>query len=198
MLKYQVYEYNIINQLEQFPKELCFMVSEEDVVSAPDKLREIVSWAAAFSDIRKIIFYISTAHHAEIENLLSLSEVSRYAAVMFSSPAGEKSFGSGNLQVLIVLGKCGTEEITDAVIRIAREDIEPEKIDESVIEAHLSYKVNPDFIIKTGKSHLTDFLIWQSVYAELLFSDINWDKFRRVDFLRALRDFQSRTRRYGK
>ncbi|HJJ74275.1 MAG TPA: undecaprenyl diphosphate synthase family protein, partial [Methanocorpusculum sp.] len=44
----------------------------------------------------------------------------------------------------------------------------------------------------------TDFLIWQSVYSELFFCDVNWHKFRYVDFLRALRDFQSRQRRFGK
>ncbi|RPJ53201.1 MAG: di-trans,poly-cis-decaprenylcistransferase, partial [Methanobacteriota archaeon] len=44
----------------------------------------------------------------------------------------------------------------------------------------------------------TDFLIWQSVYSELFFSDVNWKWFRKVDFLRALRDYQSRKRRFGR
>ena len=69
---------------------------------------------------------------------------------------------------------------------------------EEIIEANLLYKVTPDFIIKTGGNHLTDFLIWQSVYSELFFCDVNWNRFRYVDFLRALRDFQSRQRRFGK
>jgi undecaprenyl diphosphate synthase len=53
-------------------------------------------------------------------------------------------------------------------------------------------------VVKTGDDHLTDFLIWQSVYSELFFSDVNWKYFRRVDFLRVLRDYQSRIRRFGK
>jgi undecaprenyl diphosphate synthase len=52
-------------------------------------------------------------------------------------------------------------------------------------------------VVKTGGSHLTDFLIWQSVYSELFFSDVNWRLFRKVDFLRALRDYQARKRRFG-
>ncbi|MGB4051813.1 MAG: undecaprenyl diphosphate synthase family protein, partial [Methanoculleus sp.] len=55
----------------------------------------------------------------------------------------------------------------------------------------------PDLVIKTGADHLTDFLIWQSVYSELFFLDVNWALLRKVDFLRALRDFQSRARRFG-
>ncbi|MFA7199277.1 MAG: undecaprenyl diphosphate synthase family protein, partial [Methanoculleus sp.] len=53
-------------------------------------------------------------------------------------------------------------------------------------------------VIKTGGDHLTDFLIWQSVYSELFFLDVNWALLRKVDFLRALRDFQSRARRFGR
>jgi undecaprenyl diphosphate synthase len=52
-------------------------------------------------------------------------------------------------------------------------------------------------VIKTGGYHLTDFLIWQSVYSELFFSDVNWKLFRKIDFLRALRDYQARVRRFG-
>ena len=81
---------------------------------------------------------------------------------------------------------------------LAKENKKPEEIDGTAIENHLRFKVSPDFVIKTGRSHLTDFLLWQSVYSELFFTDINWNKFRRVDFLRALRDFQSRKRRFGK
>ena len=49
-----------------------------------------------------------------------------------------------------------------------------------------------------GESRLSGFLLWQSAYAEFVFVDVNWPAFRRVDFLRALRDFTSRDRRFGK
>ena len=69
---------------------------------------------------------------------------------------------------------------------------------EQLIESYLTFKYTPDVVIKSGGDHLTDFLIWQSVYSELFFSDVNWKYFRKVDFLRILRDYQSRIRRFGK
>ncbi len=66
-----------------------------------------------------------------------------------------------------------------------------------LIESRLTFRCMPDLVIKTGGQHLTDFLIWLSVYSELFFSDVNWKYFRRIDFLRALRDFQFRERRFG-
>jgi undecaprenyl diphosphate synthase len=44
---------------------------------------------------------------------------------------------------------------------------------------------------------LTDFLIWQAVYSELYFTEVNWANFRRMDLLRAIRDYQKRQRRHG-
>jgi short-chain Z-isoprenyl diphosphate synthase len=58
---------------------------------------------------------------------------------------------------------------------------------------------DPDLLIRTsGESRLSGFLLWQSAYAEFVFVDVNWPAFRRVDFLRALRDFTNRERRFGK
>ena len=68
---------------------------------------------------------------------------------------------------------------------------------EAVIERHLTFRCAPDLVIKTGGNYLTDFLIWQSVYSEFFFLDVNWTLFRKIDFLRALRDFGARKRRFG-
>ena len=62
-----------------------------------------------------------------------------------------------------------------------------------MIESHLLFKSEPDIVIRAGGKRLTDFLIWQSVYSELYFTDVNWLDFRKVDFLRVIRDFQKRT-----
>jgi undecaprenyl diphosphate synthase len=71
-------------------------------------------------------------------------------------------------------------------------------VDEKMLESYLTFKYTPDVVVKSGGDHLTDFLIWQSVYSELFFSDVNWKYLRKVDFLRVLRDYQSRIRRFGK
>jgi short-chain Z-isoprenyl diphosphate synthase len=58
---------------------------------------------------------------------------------------------------------------------------------------------DPDFIIRTsGEVRLSGFMLWQSVYSEYYFCDVYWPAFRKVDFLRAIRDFQQRQRRFGR
>ncbi|KUK67709.1 MAG: Di-trans-poly-cis-decaprenylcistransferase, partial [Methanocalculus sp. 52_23] len=110
----------------------------------------------------------------------------------------DEVFCSGEgLPVLIVVGRSGREEITESIQKIADEGIDPCDLTEETIESHLTFRSSPDLIIKTGGSYLTDFLIWQSVYSELFFLDVNWEFFRKTDLLRAIRDFQSRARRFG-
>ncbi len=81
---------------------------------------------------------------------------------------------------------------------MAEEGIDPDSVNEELIGHYLTFRYTPDLVIKTGESYLTDFLIWQSVYSELFFTDINWENMRKIDFLRVLRDYQSRMRRYGR
>jgi undecaprenyl diphosphate synthase len=102
------------------------------------------------------------------------------------------------MEVVVAIGMSGREEITACIRRLAEDGIAPGDIDEKTLESHLTFRYDPDIVIKSGGDHLTDFLIWQSVYSELFFSDVNWKYFRKVDFLRILRDYQSRMRRFGK
>jgi len=195
---YRFYEHLIAKDLRTFPKEMCFMLSDTDILSDAGKLEKVIMWAKAFPEIKRIIFHISTDEAKKIEKILDPKSLAKKTTVRISTPEHDTTSGIGTPEILIALGKNGREEITDAIIAIANEGIEPESITEETIESHLAYQVNPDFVIKTGGNHLTDFLIWQSVYSELFFTDINWNRFRKVDFLRALRDFQSRGRRYGR
>ncbi len=71
----------------------------------------------------------------------------------------------------------------------------------SALAAHLytADLPDPDLVIRTsGESRLSGFLLWQAAYAEYSFVDVYWPAFRRVDFLRALRDFTRRERRFGR
>jgi len=57
---------------------------------------------------------------------------------------------------------------------------------------------DPDLIIRTsGEVRLSGFLLWQSAHSEFYFTDVLWPAFRKIDFLRAIRSFQQRRRRYG-
>lgn len=104
--------------------------------------------------------------------------------------------------VYLSLGFGGRGEITRSVISILKEvkagNIRPQDIDEKMLESNLLVKHEPDIMIRSGGQKLSDFLVWQSVYSELYFTDVNWKDVRRIDLLRVIRDFQKRQRRYGK
>jgi len=102
----------------------------------------------------------------------------------------------------------GRQEITDAVQSLLREQLKLGKRLEDVIDAVTPDAVgrhiyspdlpDPDLIIRTsGEIRLSGFLLWQSTTSEFYFSEVNWPAFRKIDFLRAIRSFQCRTRRHG-
>ncbi len=102
----------------------------------------------------------------------------------------------------------GREEIVDAVRAlldaVAREGGSladaSARVDAETIGRHLYLTglPDPDLIIRTsGEIRLSGFLLWQSAHSEFYFSDVYWPAFRRIDFLRAIRAYQQRSRRYG-
>ncbi|MCK9152504.1 polyprenyl diphosphate synthase [Methanobacterium alcaliphilum] len=107
-------------------------------------------------------------------------------------------------QVNIALGYDGRLEIVDAAKKIAQDvksgKLDPEEITEDVINKNLYTEglEDPNLIIRTsGEERLSGFLLWQSSYSELYFCDSLWPELRKVDFLRALRSYQQRERRFG-
>jgi len=95
--------------------------------------------------------------------------------------------------------------VRDLVSRLASDGVVAEEmashIDAESIGGHMyaADVPDPDLLIRTsGESRLSGFLLWQSAYAEFAFVDVYWPDFRRVDFLRALRDYTRRERRFGK
>ncbi|WP_127129751.1 isoprenyl transferase [Georgenia sp. SYP-B2076] len=125
------------------------------------------------------------------------------------SRAGTRTDGVAGLQVNVAIGYGGRHEITDAVRSLLRERAEAGQSIEDVaaeigvddITAHLYTKgqPDPDLVIRTsGEQRLGGFLLWQSVHSEYYFCEVYWPDFRRVDFLRALRDYAQRERRLGR
>ena len=103
----------------------------------------------------------------------------------------------------------GRKEIADAMRSIVKThakagkslDALAEILTPELIAEHLytSGQPDPDLLIRTsGEQRLSGFLLWQSANSEFYVAEALWPDFRRVDFLRALRDFQSRHRRFGK
>ncbi|HUG31515.1 MAG TPA: polyprenyl diphosphate synthase [Acidimicrobiia bacterium] len=120
----------------------------------------------------------------------------------------EEQHLTGTRRLNVAMGYGGRQEIVDAtkdlVARLAEEGVPADQmadhIDTESLGRHMYSADLPDadLIIRTsGESRLSGFLLWQSAYSEFVFVDVNWPAFRRVDFLRAIRDFEGRTRRFG-
>lgn len=125
-----------------------------------------------------------------------------------AAKTAEQARPEGSRRLNIAMGYGGRQEIVDAAKDliadlvshgVASEDI-AESIDAEALAAHMysADMPDPDLLIRTsGESRLSGFLLWQSAYSEFVFVDVNWPAFRHVDFLRALRDYTGRTRRFG-
>ncbi len=116
-----------------------------------------------------------------------------------------KEYDKHFLNVAIAYG--GQNELVDAVkkigMKIKNGELDASKINKEVIESNLYTshlpQSSPDMILRTsGEKRMSGFLLWQSAYSELVFLDIFWPEFRKIDLMRAIRTFQKRKRRIGK
>ena len=196
-MSYRLYEKILLRDLQKLPEQICFMITGQDMLDAPENIFRATEWSRELG-IRSVMFHISTDAPASLERCLprirAISSIARLTLYYLD----KKEVSGEGMDVTVAIGKSGREEIADCIRRMAKDGIDPEAVDEDLLESYLTYKYEPDLVIKTGGDHLTDFLIWQSVYSELFFLDVNWALLRKVDFLRALRDFQSRARRFGR
>jgi undecaprenyl diphosphate synthase len=94
----------------------------------------------------------------------------------------------------------GRAEIVDAVRAIVAAKVPAKKISEKTIRAHM-YEPDmpdPDLVIRTsGEFRISNFLLWELAYSELVFTEVLWPDFRREDLFEAVREFQRRERRFG-
>lgn len=115
----------------------------------------------------------------------------------------------GGMRLNVALGYGGREEIVAAIRNLLaekqRQGVALEELartlDAGEIGRHLytAGMPDPDFVIRTsGEVRLSGFLLWQTAYSEFYFCDAFWPSFRKIDFLRALRHFQARERRFGR
>ncbi|MGB3483400.1 MAG: isoprenyl transferase [Mycobacterium sp.] len=122
--------------------------------------------------------------------------------------AVNSTVSAGAFHVNVAVGYGGRQEIVDAVRSLLSKELAngtaPGKlIDAVTIDAvsenlYTSGQPDPDLVIRTsGEQRLSGFLLWQSAYSEMWFTEAHWPAFRRVDFLRALRDYTRRHRRFG-
>lgn len=207
---YWLYAHLLRRQITELPGHVCFMISGQDLAEAPENLYKVTAWCngisaqvartsrASHGRIRSLTFHIATRSPESLERYLP--EIRRIGTIakLHLHIGDQKEVTGLGMDVVVAIGKSGREEITECIRRMAGDHVASDRVDENLLESYLTFQYTPDVVIKSGGDHLTDFLIWQSVYSELFFSDVNWKFFRQLDFLRVLRDYQSRIRRFGK
>jgi undecaprenyl diphosphate synthase len=117
----------------------------------------------------------------------------------------EATKGGKRMTLILALSYSGRWDIIEAVKKIATDvksgNTAPEDINEATLNAALNtgQYPNPDLLIRTsGEQRISNFLLWEIAYSEIHFSPVLWPDFKRDDFYRALLDYQSRERRFGK
>lgn len=119
------------------------------------------------------------------------------------------SAGNPGMQVNVAIAYGGRHELRDAVRKLLTSEAEKGtrlaelattlEIDDISEHLYTAGQPDPDLIIRTsGEQRLSGFMMWQSAHSEFYFCEALWPDFRRVDFLRALRDYTRRERRYGR
>jgi short-chain Z-isoprenyl diphosphate synthase len=137
---------------------------------------------------------------------LGLLPLSTVAAIR-SAQEATADYNAMTLTIAVAYG--GREEIADAVCDLirakVREGVTLHELAEHVTPAAINQHLyttglpDPDLIIRTsGEVRLSGFLLWQCAQSEFYFTDVYWPEFRKVDFLRAIRSFQQRRRRFGR
>ena len=113
----------------------------------------------------------------------------------------DKTKGNTRMTLVLALSYSGRWDILNAVNEITNKGVGNEKITEEQFQQYLSTKSVPDpeLLIRTsGEYRISNFLLWQIAYSELYFTDTLWPDFRRADLAKAILDYQSRERRFGK
>jgi undecaprenyl diphosphate synthase len=114
--------------------------------------------------------------------------------------AAELTQHNRRMSLVFAFNYGGRAEIVDAVRSLVASGVPASKIDERAIASrlYLPDMPQPDLVIRTsGEFRVSNFLLWELAYSELLFTDVLWPEFRREQLFDAIREFQARSRRFG-
>jgi short-chain Z-isoprenyl diphosphate synthase len=181
-----------------------YLLSTENLQRDPAELAELIE---IITDVVEEI--CAPANHWSVRTVGDLGLLGDEPARRLRD-AVESTHGNGNgFHVNVAVAYGGRQEIVDAVRALLGKQLANGVTGEQLVEAvtadaisenlYTSGQPDPDLVIRTsGEQRLSGFLLWQSAYSEMWFTEAYWPAFRRVDFLRALRDYTMRHRRYGK
>lgn len=171
------------------------------------------NWRRSAEEVNALMSLFVEVLEAEMDNLMS----KRVRVVLIGSENGvpertmsafrdaeRQTAGNDRLTLVVALNYGGRLELADAVRSIARDvaqgRLDPDDITEQTVADHLYTRAlpDPDLLIRTsGEMRVSNFLLWQIAYSELWVTSVLWPDFRRGDLLRAVVDFQHRSRRFG-
>ena len=191
----------------RIPALTLWLFSTENLKRSPEEVSGIL---AAIEEKLRMLAQAPQIHRQRVRvqavGKLELLPDSTIAAIR----AAEGATAMYDTMVLtIAVAYAGREEIADALRALLQDKTEQGKELQDII-GEISQKEisrylyaadlpDPDLIIRTsGEIRLSGFLLWQSAYSEFYFSDVYWPAFRKIDFLRAVRAFQQRQRRFGR
>ncbi|MCL1600097.1 MAG: polyprenyl diphosphate synthase [Actinomycetia bacterium] len=188
----------------EIPAVTCWLLSTENLARPGDELRPYYDvLIELFDRIPKT----PAGQNVTVRFIGSLDLLP--ADLVEATKRLQESCSTGSRRVTIALAYGGRQEIVDAVRELVGKlaaDGTPASeiaghIDRDTISAgmYASDLPDPDLVLRTsGEARLSGFLLWQAAYAEYSFVDVYWPAFRHIDFLRALRDYTNRERRYGR
>ncbi len=171
------------------------------------------NWRRPVEEVRFLMNYNEDVLARRREELNALNVRIRWAgrrdrlasrAVRALEEAQELTRNNTALTLCMCINYGGRAELAAAASAVAREAvagrIDPAKVDEEVLERYLDEPDMPDvdlFIRTSGEQRLSNFLLWQSAYAELAFVDTLWPDFDRLDLWQVVSDYVLRARRFG-
>jgi len=183
------------------PTHVAVVLTERDLLEqgAYDRLERVLQWAFDCG-AERVTVSVSVLDEAVVPTLeRELQSIDTPRPLAVRGPDDTEPVAAP-VQVNVGLG--GKGEFAAAVRSLAEAvdegRIDPADVDETDVEDRLVFPDEPDLLIKTGAERLSDFMIWQSVYSELYFTDVNWRDLRKRDYLRAVIDYQNRQRRFGR
>ena len=172
------------------------------------------NWARPKKEVSQLMELFMSALRGEIKRLQKnrvrlriIGERSAFSEKLQARIAEAERLTAGNDRLLLQIAANygGRWDITQAARSLARRvqqgELQPDEIGEKDLAAGLSFpdRPDPDLFIRTGgEQRISNFLLWQSAYSELYFTDRLWPEFDAAEFERALADFSRRQRRFGK
>jgi undecaprenyl diphosphate synthase len=171
------------------------------------------NWKRSPDEVRFLMNFNRDVIHRRVDELDDLGVRIRWAGrqprlwrsvVNELQIAEERTKGNKVLNLTMCVNYGGRAELGDAAREIARlvaaGKINPDKVDERTLSRHMYQPDMPDvdlFVRPSGEERTSNFLLWQSAYAELVFQDILWPDFDRLHLWRACEHYASRNRRFG-